>query len=279
MRAPEDVCAVVLAAGLGTRLRPLTMLRPKALVPVGNQTLLDRTLDRLAEVGLTGPDRVAVNTHWLAGQIAEHVDGRVRLSFEPEPLGTAGALGNLHGWIDGRAVLVLNADAYVVADAPEDLAALLSGWDGERVRMHGVRAGLPDPFLGYNFAGASLLPAADAAALPDKPRELVRTTWRPAEQAGRLDVVPLPGRYLDCGTPADYLDANLDAAGGGNLFGEDVEVTGEAHGSILGAGARVHGTVHDCVLWPGAYVALHENLHRVIRVGPDLTVPAPHPVQ
>ncbi|GAA1379405.1 nucleotidyltransferase family protein [Catellatospora chokoriensis] len=274
MRAPDDVCAVVLAAGLGTRLRPLTMLRPKALVPVGNMTLLDRTLERLAEVGLTGPDRVAVNTHWLAGQIAEHVDGQVRLSFEEEPLGTAGALGNLHGWIDGRAVLVLNADAYVAADAPEDLAALLSGWDGSRVRMHGVKAGLPDPFHGYNFAGASLLPAADVAALPDKPRELVRTTWRPAEQSGRLDVIPLPGRYLDCGTPADYLAANLHAAGGVNLFGDDVQVTGEAHGSVLGAGSRVDGAVRDCVLWPGAYVAPHENLHRVIRVGRDLTVPA-----
>ncbi|WP_155373210.1 nucleotidyltransferase family protein [Catellatospora vulcania] len=274
MRAPDDVCAVVLAAGLGTRLRPLTMLRPKALVPVGNQTLLDRTFDRLAEVGLTGPDRVAVNTHWLAGQIDEHVDGRARLSFEPEPLGTAGALANLNAWIDGRSVLVLNADAYVVADAPEDLAALLRGWDGTRVRMHGVKAGLPDPFGGHNFAGASLLPAADVAVLPDKPGELVRTTWRPAELSGRLDVVALPGRYLDCGTPADYLAANLDAAGGANLFGDDVLVTGEAHGSVLGDGSRVEGAVHDCVLWPGAYVAPHETLHQVIRVGRDLTVPA-----
>ncbi|GAA2391267.1 hypothetical protein Cme02nite_13750 [Catellatospora methionotrophica] len=274
MRAPDGVCAVVLAAGLGTRLRPLTMLRPKALVPVGNVTLLDRTLARLAEVGLTGADRVAVNTHWLAGQIDEHVDGRARLSFEPEPLGTAGALGNLRGWIGGRAVLVLNADAYVAADAPDDLAALLAGWDGDRVRMHGVKAGLPDPFHGYNFAGASLLPAADVAALADQPRELARTTWRPAEQAGRLDVVPLPGLYLDCGTPADYLAANLHAAGDRNLSGDGVRVTGQAHGSVLGNGSQVDGAVRDCVLWPGAYVAPHEELYRVIRVGRDLTVPA-----
>ncbi|MEV4414736.1 sugar phosphate nucleotidyltransferase [Catellatospora sp. NPDC049609] len=273
--APDDLCAVVLAAGLGTRLRPLTMLRPKALVPVGNVPLLDRALARLAAVGLSGPDRVAVNAHWLAAQVADHVAGRAHLSHEDEPLGTAGALGNLHRWIAGRAVLVLNADAYVGVTGPDDLGALLSGWDGHRVRMHGVKAGQPDPFHGYNFAGASLLPAADVAKLPDKPRELARTTWRPAEQSGRLDVVPLTGLYLDCGTPADYLAANLHAAGGENLFGTGVVVTGRAAGSVLGDGSRVDGTVRDCVLWPGAHVAAHEHLHRVIRVGPDLTVPAP----
>ncbi|GAA1603122.1 sugar phosphate nucleotidyltransferase [Catellatospora bangladeshensis] len=272
--APADLCAVVLAAGLGTRLRPLTMLRPKALVPIGNVPLLDRALARLAEVGLTGPDRVAVNAHWLAGQVAEHVGDRAHLSVEEEPLGTAGALGNLRDWIAGRGVLVLNADAYVGVTGPADLGALLAGWDGDRVRMHGVKAGKPDPFHGYNFAGASLLPAADVAVLPDKPRELARTTWRPAEQSGRLDVIPLAGLYLDCGTPADYLAANLHAARGENLFGAGVVLTGQAAGSVLGDGARVDGTVQDCVLWPDAHVARDEHLHRMIRVGRDLTVPA-----
>lgn len=274
MKAPDDVCAVVLAAGLGTRLRPLTMLRPKALVPVGNVPLLDRALARLASIGLTGPDRVAVNAHWLAAQVAEHVAGRAHLSHEDEPLGTAGALGNLHRWIGGRAVLVLNADAYVGVTGPEDLGALLAGWDGRRVRMHGIRAGLPDPFLGYNFAGASLLPASDVAVLPDKPRELARTTWRPAEQSGRLDVIPLTGLYLDCGTPADYLAANLHAAAGANLIDTDVVVTGVAESSVLGAGSRVDGAVRDCVLWPGAHVAAGETLVGKIRVGRDLTVAA-----
>jgi NDP-sugar pyrophosphorylase family protein len=274
VRALDEVCAVVLAAGLGTRLRPLTMLRPKALVPVGNTALLDRALARLSAVGLAGPNRVVVNAHWLPGQVVEHVAGRAHLSLEDEPLGTAGALGNLRRWIDGRAALVLNADAYVAVDAPYDVAALLERWDGRRVRMHGVKAGLPDPFHGYNFAGASLLPAADMAALPDRPRELARTTWRPAEQSNRLDVIALRGLFLDCGTPADYLAANLHAAGGANLLGADVHVTGAAHGSVLGDGSRVDGVIRDCVLWPGAYVAPDEDLHRVIRVGRALTVAA-----
>ncbi|MBV1852543.1 nucleotidyltransferase family protein [Catellatospora tritici] len=271
--APADVCAVVLAAGLGTRLRPLTSLLPKALVPVGNVPLLDRAFARLAAIGLSGPDRVAVNAHWLADEVVAHVGARAHVSVEEQPLGTAGALGNLRRWIAGRAVVVLNADAYVATDSG-DLAALLSGWDGERIRLHGVRAHKPDPFLGWNFAGSSLLPAADAAVLADLPAELARTTWRPAERAGRLEIVPLGGLYLDCGTPADYLTANLHAAADANLIAPGVELTGTATNSVLGAGARVHGKVTRCVLWPGAEVAAHESLTDAIRVGGSLTVPA-----
>ncbi|MDT5037575.1 MAG: N-acetyl-alpha-D-muramate 1-phosphate uridylyltransferase, partial [Micromonosporaceae bacterium] len=59
--APDAVAAVVLAAGEGRRLRPLTGIRPKALCPVGNVTLLDRALARIAGLGLAGPAAVAVN--------------------------------------------------------------------------------------------------------------------------------------------------------------------------------------------------------------------------
>lgn len=274
MTAPDDVCAVVLAAGLGTRLRPLTTLLPKALVPVGNVPLLDRALHRLAAAGLSGPGRVAVNAHWLADQVVAHVADRAHAVAEDEPLGTAGALGNLHSWIDGRAVLVLNADAYVAPTEPGDLSNLLDGWDGHRVRMYGIRGTHPHRFLDYNFAGASLLPASDVSVLSDKPAELVLTTWRPAERAGRLDVVPLVGTYLDCGRPADYLAANLHAAAGQNLIAPDATVTGSVQHSVIGARAQVLGSLRRCVLWPDAQVEANEVLTDVIRVGRDLTVPA-----
>src|SRR5439155_12302162 len=89
----SDICAVVLAAGAGRRLRPLTASRPKALCPVGNVALLDLALRRLAALGYTGPDRVAVNAAYLAAQVEAHLDGTVTLSVEPYgPLGTSGGL-------------------------------------------------------------------------------------------------------------------------------------------------------------------------------------------
>lgn len=116
--ARAEVCAVVLAAGEGTRLRPLTERLPKALCPVGNVPLLDRALHRLAGLGLVGTDRVAVNACYLGDQVVDHVGDRAHLSVEPgDPLGTAGGVANLRDWIAGRGVLVGNADAYLADPA------------------------------------------------------------------------------------------------------------------------------------------------------------------
>ena len=139
-------------------------------------------------------------------------------------------MANLRDWIDGRGVLVLNADAYLVsAKVPgADIGALLDGWDGATVRMLGVPTGdRPAEFGGYRFAGVSLLPWSMVRGLTPEPADLVRTVWRPAEAAGALTVVGYPGTYLDTGTAADYLAANLDAAGDGNLVDPGATVTGE----------------------------------------------------
>ena len=269
----KEVCAVVLAAGLGTRLRPLTASCPKALVPVGNVPLLDRSLQRLAAAGFSGKAEVAVNAHHHFEMVVEHVGERAHLSIEePEPLASAGALGHLRDWIDGRAVLVLNADAYVSAPHA-DLLRLLDGWDGERVRMLGCREddGHP-PLGGLWFAGASLIPAAEAALLKDEYSHLVLTTWRPADRAGRLDAIELDGRYIDCGTPADYLAANLIAAQGSSIVDPSATVEGEISESVVGARARVRGRVRRSVLWPDAEVAEGEVLTGVIRTASGLTV-------
>ncbi|MFI5491962.1 sugar phosphate nucleotidyltransferase [Actinoplanes sp. NPDC051859] len=272
------VSAVVLAAGEGQRLRPLTTLVPKALCPVGNVPLLDRALARLAGLGLDGPATVAVNAAYLADQIVAHVGDRAHLSVERDgPLGTSGGIGQLRGWIDGRGVLVGNADAYLadpLREPGKDIAALLDGWGGDTVRMltKPVLPGDTGGFSGRRFAGFSLLPWRYVRELSPEFADLVRTVWRPAEAAGDLELIPYEGSYLDTGTPETYLAANLHAAGGGALVAPDATVSGSVDESVVGAGAVVAGRIRRCVVWPGARVTAGEDLCAAIRAGDGMTV-------
>jgi N-acetyl-alpha-D-muramate 1-phosphate uridylyltransferase len=268
MTEPGRVCAVILAAGEGRRLRPLTEEVPKALCPVGNVPLLDLALARLEPLDLCGPRDVAVNAWYLAGQVVDAVGGRAHLSVEsgPRPLGTSGGVARLRDWIGGRGVLVVNADAYLSGG---DLTPLLSGWDGRTVRLLGVPDERPE-FGRHRFAGCSLLPWSRVATLSGEPAELVHTVWRPAEAAGELTVVEYTGTYLDTGTPRDYLAANLHAAAG--VTAPSATVAGAALGSVVGPGAVVDGTVESCVVWPHGYVGRDEYLTRAIRYGRSGTV-------
>jgi mannose-1-phosphate guanylyltransferase len=105
--------AFLLAAGLGSRLRPLTDTTPKCLVEIGGRPLLDIWLDALAKAGV---DEVLVNTHHLAAQVEAHVDRRttppvVRLSHEPVLLGSAGTLRANRDFVaDSDMFLVIYAD-------------------------------------------------------------------------------------------------------------------------------------------------------------------------
>jgi NDP-sugar pyrophosphorylase family protein len=234
----------------------------------------------VAALGCTGPETVAVNAAYLAEQVVAHVGGRATLSVEPDgPLGTSGGVANLKGWIGGRGVLVGNADAYLADPhrAPgADIATLLDGWDGTRVRVLGVPAGaVPGEFGRYRFAGFSLLPWTVVATLTTEPSDLVRTVWRPAEAAGRLEVVEFSGAYLDTGTVGDYLAANLHAAAtadpSGSLVDRAATVTGRLDRAVVGAGAVVRGAVTRGVVWPGGHVDTDEHLTDAVRVGTGLT--------
>lgn len=245
---------VVLAAGLGTRLRPLTEIRPKALCPVDNEPLVDVALGRLRPVA----SEVAVNVHAHREQMEAHLATRdVHVSVEEgEPLGTAGALGKLRPWIDGRAVVVTNADAW----HRFDLRPLLDGWDGERPRLLVVHDPEQGDFGPWRYVGATALPWSVVAGLEPVPSGLFGLVWTPAEADGRLDMVVAEGPFFDCGTPSDYLAANLCASGGE---------------SVVGEGAVVDGELVRSVVWPGGVVRAGERLVECVRVGSDLTVEAP----
>ncbi len=246
-----DLCAVVLAAGRGTRLRPLTLHRPKALCPVDNIPLLDRAISSVRPYA----SDIAVNVHYLAEQVRAHlVDNDVHVSDETERLlESGGALGHLRQWVAGRPVLLRNSDAFLTSD----LSELVAGWDGQHPRLLGRHRGAPSDFGDVQYVGACLLPAAAAAAMPDAPASLHDLVWRPAWEAGELELVMARGEFVDCGTPADYLRANMIASGGR---------------SVIGAGAQVDGELEHSVVWPGGYVGPDEHLRESIRVGRDLTV-------
>lgn len=245
---------VVLAAGLGTRLRPLTDIRPKALCPVDNVPLVDAALARVR----TAARDVAVNVHAGRAQMEEYLAGAggVHVSVEADaPLGTAGALGKLRDWIAGRPVLVGNADAW----HRFDVRVLLEGWDGERPRLLVAHDPARGDFGPWRYVGSTLLPWAAVAGLDATPSGLHDRVWMPALASGLLELVEVEGEFFDCGTPADYLAANLCASGGD---------------SVVGEGAVVDGELVRSVVWPGGVVRRGERLVECIRVGADLTVEA-----
>jgi NDP-sugar pyrophosphorylase family protein len=264
-----ELAAVVLAAGAGTRLRPLTRLRPKPLCPVGGVALLDHALRRVADL----TEAVAVNVHHRRHQLEEHLARReasggssVQVSVEePEVLGTAGAVGQLRWWLDGRATLVVNADTFTSAD----LAAVIDGWDGERVRLlvHGA-----DRFGPRARVVASLLPWSEVAALEARPSGLYEVCWGPADAQGRLEAVRVDGAFFDCGTPASYLAANRHLAAGSSIVAPDAVVPGVVQRSVVGAGAAVAGAVVDSVVWDGAVVGSAERLVSAVRADRGVTV-------
>ena len=218
--------AMVLAAGVGSRMRPLTERRPKPLVEVGGKALLDHVLDRLADAGV---ERVVVNVHHLAEQMERHLAARTKpqIVISDERgllLGTGGgvvkALPELGGapfyhlnsdtlWIDGvKPNLKRLADAF----DPASMDALLllapaSGSIGYAGRGDFVMAGdgrltrrgerEVAPFV---YAGAAILSPALFADPPLHEFPLTDLFDRAAE-AGRLHGLRLEGLWMHVGTP------------------------------------------------------------------------------
>ena len=126
--------AMLLAAGLGKRMRPFTGTVPKPLIEVGGRTMLDRTLDKAAEAGVT---RAVVNTHHLAAQIERRLKGRtapeIVISHEADILDTGGGVLNALGLLGPEPFFALNSDT-VWEDGPTPaLRRLADAWDPERM--------------------------------------------------------------------------------------------------------------------------------------------------
>ncbi len=147
--------AFVLAAGLGTRMRPVTDTLPKPLVKVAGKSLLDHALDRAAEAGLTD---AVVNVHWLAEQIEAHVAARsgpprITVSDEREALlETGGGIRKALPLMGDAPFVVLNSDSFWLEGPAPNLSRLVAAWDG--ARMDALLLVAPTTTsLGYEGAG------------------------------------------------------------------------------------------------------------------------------
>lgn len=251
MSPPPVTVAYVLAAGLGTRLRPLTLAQPKPLLEVCGTPLLFHTLRLLARAGLRA---VGVNSHWLHPQIPARLgtsfEGmRIVTTWEPEVLGTGGGLRGLAAALPapaGERVLVMNADALIDLDvaaalrSPDDALATLVLKEDPDTRQYGaIGTDAQDRITAFAgritprgpvvrermFCGVHVVHPRAFELLPPVTLEgdAVRGPMsgindegypRWLEQGALLRGIDHAGTFCDVGTPERLLEANLAVLGG-----------------------------------------------------------------
>lgn len=230
--APPIGTAMVLAAGLGQRMRPITDTIPKPLVQVGGRALLDYALDRIADAGI---GKVVLNVHYLADQIEAHLRGRERpaivISDERDKLlETGGGIKRALPLIGQEPFLVFNSDSFWIEGPQPNLRRFMAAWDPARMDIllllacgatalgyegkgdfamdpEGLlrrrRAGEVAPFV---YAGVAILRPELFADTPDGAWSL-NLLFDRAIDAGRLHGLRLDGQWLHVGTPQQLADA------------------------------------------------------------------------
>jgi MurNAc alpha-1-phosphate uridylyltransferase len=229
--------AMVLAAGLGTRMRPLTNDRPKALVEVGGKALIDHMLDRLAEAGV---ERAVVNLHHFGDRLEAHLAARteaptVEISDErAQLLDSAGGIRHARALLGDETAFIANIDSVWTEDGAPALASMVEAWDPALmdcllllVRMDSALGfeGKGDFFMDedgrlthrgeaesapYVFIGVQILKPEFIYAGPDGPFSIF-PIWMKMAAEGRLHGVLLDGFWMHVGDPAarDAADARL----------------------------------------------------------------------
>ena len=222
--------AMALAAGLGTRMRPLTNSTPKPLLPVAGRCLLDRTLDRLEEVGVR---RAVVNAHYLSDQVARHISQRPapRLTLSDESallLETGGGVAKALPQLDAEAFFVVNTDNIWIG--PRAFAPLAAGWrpgqmsalllvvptgltlghtrpgdffleDGGRLTRRGQAKCAP-----YVYTGAQIITRTAFKNAPEGPFSM-NLIWDALLAEGKAFGAVHPGPWIDVGSPAGLAQA------------------------------------------------------------------------
>ena len=229
--------AMILAAGLGTRMRPLTDTIPKPLVRLNKRALIDHVLDRLATEGIK---RAVVNVHHHADKLEAHLKSRkspeIAISDERGVLlDTGGGVVRALPLIGDRPFLIHNSDSVWIEGLGSNLARLVSSWD--EVRMDSIMLLAPTTgSLGYEwpgdfqmdangrltrqsgqrlapfvFAGVSIIHPCMFKGEEER-RFSLNHVWDRAIAAGRLYGIRLDGLWMHVGTPEALAEAELKIA-------------------------------------------------------------------
>jgi MurNAc alpha-1-phosphate uridylyltransferase len=225
-RVPET--AMVMAAGLGKRMRPLTATRPKPLVKVAGQTLIDHVFDRLRAAGVK---RAVVNVHYLADAVEAHLKSHVKdmevvISDERGQLmETGGGLVQARDLLGEAPFLVVNSDSLWLDGPTDAIRALAAAWDDARMdvllllvplaranlhagqgdfhldaqgRITGRRK--PGRMAPFVYSGIQIMAPRLIADWPEGPFSTM-VFWERAIAAGRAYGLPHQGLWFDVGTP------------------------------------------------------------------------------
>ncbi|HYE51781.1 MAG TPA: nucleotidyltransferase family protein [Azospirillaceae bacterium] len=231
--------AMVLAAGLGLRMRPLTLTRPKPLIEVAGRTLLDHALDRLEAAGV---GTAVVNSHYLGHMIGEHLAGRTgpRIELSPEEtlLETAGGVRHAIDRLGDAPFFVVNADILWLDGPTPALKRMAACWDADAmdallllmptvaaVGYEGngdyhmdpdgrARFRQPDELAPFVYAGVQIIKPELYRAL-EPGRRSNTELWHRAEAEGRLYGMRHDGAWFHVGTPeaVDEVDALIRGRG------------------------------------------------------------------
>jgi mannose-1-phosphate guanylyltransferase len=262
---------MILCAGLGTRLRPLTTELAKPLVPVGDRPALAHVLERVRAIA----SRVVVNAHHRPYELARFCAlEQLALSHEPELLGTAGGLANAAALLGAGDVLVYNGDilcdlelgevvrahdaeATLVVRPAERGAGNVGLDEGGRIVRLRAETTSGGEARGGEFIGIHVLGAGLRARLPPKGC-LVADVYLPALRRGaELRAFCTDAPFYDIGSLSSYLAANLAWLGDRASFvaeGAHVDDGVRLDRAVVGDGARVagEGLLARSVVWPGA---------------------------
>ena len=225
--------AMVLAAGRGTRLAPLTDTTPKPLIPVGGLATLDRILDKLRAAGV---ERVVVNAHYLADQISAHVEARSDETVsviveEGAALETGGGVAHALDQLGDEPFFVINGDSVWLDGMSDTLRRFSASWNADAMDIqlllyrfsqvqgyHGLGdyTMTPDGLLRrreerrvapYAYMGVSILHPRIFKDAPDGPFSL-NILYDKAENQSRLYGILHDGLWYHVSTPADLELAN-----------------------------------------------------------------------
>jgi mannose-1-phosphate guanylyltransferase len=275
---------LILSAGIGSRLDPLTRLVAKPVVPLAGRTLIERVIGWLTAAGVTD---VVINLHHRPETIAAVIgDGsalgvRVRYSWEPSILGSAGGPRHALPLLDADTFLIVNGDTLVDFALKPMIAQHEARGADVTVAVipnprpdhyHGMELDADDRVTGFvlrtegrpswHFVGVQVARASVFAGLPDNvAAETVTGVYRElvAARPGALQGYRATTTFLDVGTPRDYRDAALRLAGpapnaieSGAVCAADARLTR----TVVWPGAHIgHGaTLDDCIVTTGAHV-------------------------